>query len=83
MVKDANGSIEYKGGRIITLLVNVHMPLDKFVPLVCGKLDLDSNSIKFYYTCKFEPSMLVELNNDEELRKMFDSMTCIVECICL
>ena len=31
MVKDTNWSIENKGGRIITLLVNVHMPLDKFV----------------------------------------------------
>ena len=50
MVKDANGSIEYKGGRIITLLVNVHIPLDEFVPLVCGKLNLDSNSVIFYYT---------------------------------
>ena len=53
------------------MLVNVHMPLDEFVPLACGKLDLNSNSVKFYYTCKFELSILVELNNDEELRKMF------------
>ena len=29
MVKDANKLIENKGGRIITLLVNVHMPLDE------------------------------------------------------
>ena len=44
-MKDANRSIEYKGRRIITLLVNVHMALDEFVPLVCGKLDLDLNSV--------------------------------------
>ena len=29
MAKDANGSIEYKDGRIITLFINVHMPLDE------------------------------------------------------
>ena len=34
-------------------------------------MDLDSNSVKFYYTCKFEPSMLIELNDNDELRKMF------------
>ena len=83
MVKDANGSIEYKGRRIITLLVNVHMPLDEFVPLVCGKLGLDSNSFKICCTCKFELLMLV-LNDDEQLRKMFrfNDMHCR-ECICL
>ena len=47
MVKDANGSSEYKGGRILTLLINVHMSLEEFVSLVCGKLNLDSNSVKF------------------------------------
>ena len=42
-----NGSSEYKGGRILTLLINVHMSLEEFVSLVCGKLNLDSNSVKF------------------------------------
>ena len=41
MVKDANRSSEYKGGGIIKLLANVHMPLDEFILLICGKLDLD------------------------------------------
>ena len=57
MATDANGSSEYKGGRIITLLVNVHIPLDEFVLLVCGKLDLDSNIVIFDYTCMQHPEI--------------------------
>ena len=37
MVK-ANGSIEYKGGRIITKTINVHIPYAKFVSIVCDRL---------------------------------------------
>ena len=53
------------------MLINVHIPLDKFVSLVCSKLDLYSNFVKFYYTCKFELAVLVELKDDEKFRKMF------------
>ena len=54
MVKDVNGSIEYKGNRIITLVVNVHI-----------------SYVEFVSTCKFDPSILVLLHNDNKMMKMF------------
>ena len=71
MVKDANGSIEYKGGHVIAIFVNVNISYDEFVSLVCSKLRVEPNSVKFHYTCKFYPSLMVLLNDDEELMKMF------------
>ena len=71
MVKDANGSIEYKGGQVITIFVNVNISYDEFVSLVCAKLRVEPNSVKFHYTCKFDPSLIWLLNDDEELMKMF------------
>ena len=71
MVKDANGSIEYKGGQVITIFVNVNISYDEFVSLVCAKLRVEPNSVKFHHTCKFDPSLMVLLNDDEKLMKMF------------
>ena len=31
MVKDANGLIDYKGGQVITIFVNVNISYDEFV----------------------------------------------------
>ena len=36
MMKDENGSIEYKGGQVITIFVNVNISYDEFVSLVCA-----------------------------------------------
>ena len=36
MMKDENGSIEYKGGQVITIFVNVNNSYDEFVSLVCA-----------------------------------------------
>ena len=71
MVKDANGSIDYKGGQVITIFVNVNISYDKFVSLVCAKLMVEPNSVKLNYTCKFDPSLMALLNDDEELMKIF------------
>ena len=70
MVK-SNGSIEYKGDRVITEIMNVHTPYAKFVSIVCDRLKVESTSLKMYYTCKFDPSMLVLLEDDAKIRKMF------------
>ena len=71
VVKDANGSIEYKVGQVITIIVNVNISYDEFVSLVCAKLTVEPNSVKFHYTCKFDTSLMVLLNDNEELMKMF------------
>ena len=68
MVKDANGSIEYKGGQVITIFVNVNISYDEFVSLVCAKLRVEPNSVKFHYTCKFDQSLMVLLNDDEDVQ---------------
>ena len=47
MVKDTNGSIEYKGGQVISIFVNVNIVYDGFVSLVCAKLRIEPNSVKF------------------------------------
>ena len=71
MVNDANWSIEYKGGQVITIFVSVNISYDEFISFVCAKLRVEPNSVKFHYTCKFDPSLMVLLNDDEELMKMF------------
>ena len=55
IVNDANVSVEYKGGQVITLYVNVHILFEQFVSLVYGNLSVDPNSMKLHYTCKFDP----------------------------
>ena len=71
MMKDVNGSIEYKGGQVITIFVNVNISYDEFISLVCSKLGFEPNFVKFHYKCKFDPSLMVLLNDEEELMKMF------------
>ena len=43
----------------------------EFVSTICRKLNVDQNSMKMHYTCKFDPLMMVLLNDDEEMAKMF------------
>ena len=38
--------------------------------------------MKFHYTCKFDPSLMVLLNDDEELMRCSDSMTVIIVYTC-
>ena len=70
-MKDVNGSVEYKGGQVITLYVNVHISFEEFVSPVCGNLSVNPNSVKLHSTCQFDPSMLVLLRDEQELLKMF------------
>ena len=50
MVK-SNESIEYKGGRVIKKIMNVHIPYVEFVSIVCDRLKVESTALKMYYTC--------------------------------
>ena len=70
MVK-ANGLIEYKGGRIITKIIKVHISYVEFVSIVCDRPKVHATSMKMLYTCKFDPTMLVLLEDDEEMREKF------------
>ena len=63
MVK-SNGSIEYKGDRVITEILNMHIPYVEFVSIVCDSLKVESTTLKMYYTCKFNQSMLVLLEDE-------------------
>ena len=51
--------------------MNVHIPYVEFVLIVCDRLKVESNALKMYYTCKFDQSMLVLLEDGAEIRKMF------------
>ena len=70
MVK-SNGLIENKGGQVITEIMNMHIPYVEFVLIVCDRLKVESTALKMYYTCKFDQSMLLLLEDDAEMRKMF------------
>ena len=70
MVK-SNGSIENKGDRVITEIMNMHIPHVEFVLIVCDRLKVESTALKMYYTFKFDQSMLVLLEDNAEMRKMF------------
>ena len=51
--------------------MNVHIPYVEFVSIVYDRLKVESTALKVYYTCKFEPSMLVLLEDDAKMKKMF------------
>ena len=51
MVK-SNGLIEYKAGRVIIEIMNVHIPYFEFVSIVCDRLKVELTELKMYYTCK-------------------------------
>ena len=55
MVK-SNGSIEYKGGRVIIEIMNLHIPYVEFVSIPCDRLKVESTALKMYYTCKLDQS---------------------------
>ena len=46
--------------------MNVHIPYVEFVSIVCDSLKVESTALKMYYTCKFDQSMLVLLEDDVE-----------------
>ena len=45
--------------------MNVIISYDEFVSLVCAKLRIEPNSMKFHYICKFDQFLMVLLNDDE------------------
>ena len=51
--------------------MNMHIPYAEFFSIVYDRLKVESTELKMYYTCKFDPSMLVLLEDDAEMRKMF------------
>ena len=51
--------------------MNVQISYAEFVSTICCKLNVDPNSVNMHYTCKFDPLMMVLLNDDEEMAKMF------------
>ena len=68
MVK-SNELIEYEGGRVIIETMNVHIPYADFFSIVYDRLKVESNELN--YKCKFNPSMLVLLEDVAEMGKMF------------
>lgn len=78
IMKGANGRSSYEGGEMITILVNVNISFFEFVLFVCAKEGVEPNLDKFQYTCKFDLSLLVLLQDEEDLRKIlrFNDMYC-------
>ena len=60
--------------------MNMHILYVEFVSIVCDRLKVESTALKMYYTCKFDQSMLVLLEDDAKIRKCLNSMTNIVMC---
>ena len=51
--------------------MNVHISYAEFVSIVCDRLKVCVTSLKMYYMCKFDTTMLALLEDDEEMREMF------------
>ena len=49
----------------------MHIPYVEFISIVCDRLKVESTALKMYYTCKFDQSMLVLLEDDVKMRKIF------------
>ena len=71
LVKTAVGSVEYKGGWTNCIVVSKNISHSEFISKVCGKLNLEPNSIKLDFIVKFDPSCLLPLHNDANIVKMF------------
>ena len=46
--------------------MNVHISYVEFVSIVCDRMKVHATSMKMYYTSKFDPSVLVLLEDDEK-----------------
>ena len=71
VVKSADGSVQYKGGQIESIVVSGNITHVELVSKVCGKLNIDPNSIKLEFTVKFDPSCLLPLHDEAAIVKMF------------
>ena len=49
----------------------MHISYVEFISIVCDRLKVESTALKMYYTCKFDQSMLVLLEDDVKMRKIF------------
>ena len=49
----------------------MHISYVELISIVCDRLKVCATSMKMFYTSKFDPTMLVLLEDDEEMRKMF------------
>ena len=80
LVHNSNGLVGYKGDRVITMYGNVQISYTKFISTIFGKFNVDPNSVKMHYTYKFDPLMMVLLNDDEEMAQIFrfnDTCCCV------
>ena len=49
----------------------MHISYVEFVSILCDRLKVRATSMKMYYMCKFDSTMFVLLEDDEEMRKIF------------
>ena len=78
IVKCADGSVQYKGGRTKSIVVSGNISNAVFVSKLCGELNIDSKSIKLDFIVKFDPSCILWLLDYTAVLKMFNSTTCFV-----
>ena len=71
VVKSVDGSVQYKGGRTESIVVNGNITHAELVSKVCGELNIDPNLIKLEFTVKFDPSCLLPLHDETAVVKMF------------
>ena len=65
-----NGSIDYKGGCTSGIIVNQGTSHAEFVLKACTKLQIDPSGLSFKYTLKFDPSVLLPLDDDDAVNSM-------------
>ena len=70
LVKVDDGTIQYIGGHNFSLEIDEHMSHDEFRSRVCDLWNMRPKLVKFEFTVKFDPSLLILLCDDASYMSM-------------
>lgn len=62
--------VKYKGGRVKGMRIYHGMSFDEFLDRACEKLKINREGKKFYYIVKYNPNVLLDLEDDEDVEHL-------------
>lgn len=72
--------VNYKGGRVKGIHIYHGMSFDEFLDRACEKLKINREGKIFYYIVKYDPNILLDLDDDEDVIDMVlhnNEFTCV------
>ena len=62
--------VYYKGGQVKGIHIFCGMSFEKFFDRTCEKLKINKKGKKCYYIVKYDPNVLLDLEDDEDVKYM-------------